>query len=238
MTVTLPCYIAAFRLLLLHAHCTLTMWERTEQHIDRQWYRIYCRYVLGEGIEKKEADLSADIEEQKKSFEEAAAKKAAAAAETQEVPAAEADAATEAKPTVQVWLSLCLLFHLVAVRRFTTSVCCSTGSRGSVSIVRQLSMLTRMPGYISSILVPFVTHWAFSLDAGVGEGGQGAAREERRWHDGLQEGAGRVRRRPGCRRRLPAQEGSCQRRQEGRPRRLRGRCRSVHPRRQPVRALE
>ncbi len=58
--------------------------------------------MLGEGIEKKEADLSADIEEQKKSFEEAAANKAAAAAQTQEAPAAEAAAPTEAKPTVQV----------------------------------------------------------------------------------------------------------------------------------------
>ena len=60
------------------------------------------RYVLGEGIEKKAADLSADIEEQKKSFEEAAAKKAAAAPAEEEAPAAEA--ATDDKPAVQASL--------------------------------------------------------------------------------------------------------------------------------------
>ena len=58
--------------------------------------------MLGEGIEKKEADLSADIEEQKRSFEEAAARKAAAAP-AEEAPAAEA-ATDEDKPAVQASL--------------------------------------------------------------------------------------------------------------------------------------
>ena len=65
--------------------------------------------MLGEGIEKKAADLSADIEEQKKSFEEAAAKKAAAGPAEEEAPAAEAD--TEDKPAVQasLWVGHMLL---------------------------------------------------------------------------------------------------------------------------------
>ena len=56
--------------------------------------------MLGEGIQKKAADLSADIEEQKQSFEEAAAKKAASGPAAEEAPGPEA-AAAEAKPAVQ-----------------------------------------------------------------------------------------------------------------------------------------
>jgi hypothetical protein len=61
---------------------------------------LCCRYVLGEGIEKKVADLAKDVEEQTKAFEAAAAAKAAAAAATEEAaPAAEA---APAKPAVEV----------------------------------------------------------------------------------------------------------------------------------------
>ncbi len=83
---------------------------------------LSCRYVLGEGIEKKAADLSADIEEQKKSFEEAAAKKAAAAP-AEEAPAAEAD--TEDKPAVQasLWVRQ-LLLGLAANQRDVSEGCC------------------------------------------------------------------------------------------------------------------
>ena len=51
--------------------------------------------------------------------------------------------------------------------------------------------------------------------------GEGAAREDRRRHDGLQEGAGRDRGRYRGRGRLAAQEGPGRRREEGRPRRRR-----------------
>ena len=50
-----------------------------------------CRFVLGEGIEKKTNDLAKEVEAQTKAFEEAAAKKAAAAPESAE-PAPEAAA--------------------------------------------------------------------------------------------------------------------------------------------------
>ena len=51
--------------------------------------------------------------------------------------------------------------------------------------------------------------------------GEGPARQDRRGHDGLQEGADRDQRRHGSRHRLAAQEGHFQGRQEGRPRRRR-----------------
>jgi len=100
---------------LLHGRLLLRLYlcSRSCRHIAHTWLSWVCdtyflphpcRYVLGEGIEKKAADLSADIEEQKKSFEEAAAKKAAAAPAEEEAPAAEA--ATEDKPAVQVLASL------------------------------------------------------------------------------------------------------------------------------------
>lgn len=76
--------------------------------------------MLGEGIEKKASDLSADIEEQKKSFEEAAAKKAAAAP-AEEASAPEA-AAIETKPAVQASAKLCLPASSVlrcSTRRYT-----------------------------------------------------------------------------------------------------------------------
>ena len=57
--------------------------------------------MLGEGIEKKESDLAAEVEEQTKAFEKAAAEKAAASQEAAATPAAEAPAAN-AKPAVQV----------------------------------------------------------------------------------------------------------------------------------------
>lgn len=60
---------------------------------------IHGRFVLGEGIEKREADLAAEVEEQTKAFEKKAAEKAAAAA-ADESPAAEV--AAEAAPAVKV----------------------------------------------------------------------------------------------------------------------------------------
>jgi elongation factor Ts len=63
--------------------------------------RRFERFVLGEGIVKKEADLAAEVEQQTKEFEQKAAEKAAAAADA---PAAEvaAEVADAAKPAVQV----------------------------------------------------------------------------------------------------------------------------------------
>ena len=60
--------------------------------------------------------------------------------------------------------------------------------------------------------------------------GQGAARDLRRRHDGLQEGAGGEQRRPASSGRLAAQEGPGGGRQEGRPRGRRGPGRRVSPR--------
>ena len=55
---------------------------------------IRCRFVLGEGIEKKTNDLAKEVEAQTKAFEEAAAKKAAAAPDS-----AEPAPASAAEPT-------------------------------------------------------------------------------------------------------------------------------------------
>ncbi len=62
-----------------------------------------CRFVLGEGIEKKTNDLAKEVEEQTKAFEEAAAKKAAAAPES-DAPAPEA----AAEPAQVLWLYSCM----------------------------------------------------------------------------------------------------------------------------------
>jgi hypothetical protein len=60
--------------------------------------------VLGEGKEKRSADLAAEVEAQTKAFEEAAAKKAAAEAEAAAAAPAPAEAA-EAAPAAEVRLS-------------------------------------------------------------------------------------------------------------------------------------
>ncbi|KAK9829492.1 hypothetical protein WJX72_006188 [[Myrmecia] bisecta] len=62
--------------------------------------RRFERYVLGEGLEKKTADLAKEVEEQTKAFEAAAAERAA---KEKEAAAAELEAKqAEAKPAVQV----------------------------------------------------------------------------------------------------------------------------------------
>ena len=60
----------------------------------------WCRYLLGEGIEKKSTDLAAEVEEQTKKFQEAAAAKAAEpkAEEALPEPSAEAVAAMQVYP--------------------------------------------------------------------------------------------------------------------------------------------
>jgi hypothetical protein len=56
-----------------------------------------CRFVLGEGIEKRSTDLAQEVEAQTKAFEEAAAKKAAEAS----AAPAQAEAEVSAAPEVQ-----------------------------------------------------------------------------------------------------------------------------------------
>ena len=68
----------------------------------------------------------------------------------------------------------------------------------------------------------------------LGGAGQAAARVVGRGHDGLQEGAGRKRRRPHQGLGVPAQEGARVGGQEVGPRRRRGRRGLLHPRRQPA----
>ena len=68
--------------------CTAHCKRRILQHAALR------RFVLGEGMEKKAADLAAEVEAQTKAFEEAAAKKAAEA----EASAAAAPAESAAAP--------------------------------------------------------------------------------------------------------------------------------------------
>ena len=68
-------------------------------------------------------------------------------------------------------------------------------------------------------------------ERGERHAGARAARDDRRRHDGLQEGAGRERRRPREGARLSAREGPRGGREARRPRGQRGRRRLVHPRR-------
>lgn len=54
---------------------------------------IRCRFVLGEGIEKKTNDLAKEVEAQTRAFEEAAAKKAAAPDSAEAAPESAAEPA-------------------------------------------------------------------------------------------------------------------------------------------------
>ena len=74
------------------------------------------RFVLGEGIEKRSADLAKEVEAQTKAFEEAAAKKAAeASAEAAPAQAAaDAPAAPEvSNPLVRSWFKSCICSTLL-----------------------------------------------------------------------------------------------------------------------------
>ena len=61
---------------------------------------VLRRFVLGEGMESRSADLAAEVEAQTKAFEEAAAKKAAAEAEAASAAPAQAEAASPAAAQV------------------------------------------------------------------------------------------------------------------------------------------
>jgi len=76
---------------------------------------MLCRFVLGEGIEKKTNDLAKEVEAQTKAFEEAAAAKKAASAPDSAAPAPEA-----AAEPAQVILPLLLTCHVLTERMTPT----------------------------------------------------------------------------------------------------------------------
>jgi hypothetical protein len=80
----------------------------------------FCRYVLGEGIEKKAVDLAKEVEEQKAAVAAQAAAEAAAAAAA---PAADVAPQAADKPKVQAHPLLLAVFgaellHSLTKQRF------------------------------------------------------------------------------------------------------------------------
>lgn len=71
------------------------------------------RFVLGEGIEKRSADLAKEVEAQTKAFEEAAAKKSAEAAAAPAAEAAAAPALEKVRHSIRLWC----LTHLPSLIR-------------------------------------------------------------------------------------------------------------------------
>ena len=134
----------------------------------------------GEGITVAKADLAADVEAQTKAMQEAAAKKADAEPKKEEASAA-------AKPAVEVRPAGALAWAL-------WGPCPGRYALGSrVWPVTQPVRATQQRLPPSRCLAPAASPAAPpspALPPGVSQAGEGAAREERRGHDGLQEGAG------------------------------------------------